>query len=83
MNENLIINLTIKPKTNSHSEITITDAINFFNNVSITEDEIKNKQPRYNALTKLAIQEARDIMNGKVQPKVYHSLEELFEDNLM
>ena len=41
------------------------------------------KQPRYNHQTELAIQEAREIMNGKVQPKVYHSLEELFEDNLM
>lgn len=83
MNENLIINLTIKPKTNSHSEITITDAINYLINISITTDKIKNKQSQYNHQTKLAIQEAREIMNGKVQPKVYHSLEELFEDNLM
>ena len=83
MNENLIINLTIKPKTNSHSEITVTDAINYLNNISITAEEIINKQPRYNHQTELAIQEAREIMNGKVQPKVYHSLEELFEDNLM
>ncbi len=83
MSENLIINLTINSKTNSHSELTITDAINYLNNSSITADEIKNKQPRYNHQTELAIQEAREIMNGKVQPKVYHSLEELFEDNLM
>ena len=39
------------------------------------------KQPRYNHQTELAIQEARDIMNGKVQPKKHHSVDELFEDN--
>ena len=39
------------------------------------------KQPRYNHQTELAIQEARDIMNGKAQPKVYHSVDELFNDN--
>ena len=33
------------------------------------------KQPRYNHQTELAIQEASDIMNGKVQPKVYHSVD--------
>ena len=38
------------------------------------------KQPRYNHQTELAIQEARDIMNGKVHPKVYHSVDELFND---
>ena len=80
MNENLIINLTIKPKTNSHSEITITDAINIFLRTSIMEGgfPFQIKQPRYNHQTELAIQEARDIMNGKVQPKIYHSVEELF-----
>ena len=80
MNENLIINLTIKPKTNSHSEITITDAINYLINISITTDKIKNKQPQYNHQTELAIQEAREIMNGKVQPKIYHSVDELFNE---
>ena len=80
MNENLIINLTIKPKINSHSEITITDAINYLNNIFITTDKIKNEQPRYNHQTELAIQKAREIMNNKVQPKVYHSVDELFNE---
>ncbi len=38
------------------------------------------KQPHYNHQTELAIQEARDIMNGKVQSKVYHSVDELFNE---
>ena len=82
MNENLIINLTIKPKKNSHSEITVTDAINIFLRTSIMEGgfPFQIKQPRYNHQTELAIQEAREIMNGKVQPKVYHSVDELFNE---
>ena len=37
------------------------------------------KQPRYNTETEAAIQEARDIMSGKIQTKTYHSTQELFE----
>ena len=36
--------------------------------------------PRYNKETEEAIQEARDIMSGKVQAKTYSSAEELFSE---
>ena len=38
------------------------------------------KQPRYNATTEAAIQEARDIMTGKIQTKSYTSVQEMMED---
>ena len=36
------------------------------------------KQPRYNAETEAAMQEARAIMNGEVQSRGYGSARELF-----
>ena len=83
------INLRIEPSTKAQAEelfssfgITVTDAINIFLRTSIMEGgfPFQIKQPRYNHQTELAIQEARDIMNGKVQPKVYHSVDELFNE---
>ena len=83
------INLRIEPSTKAKAEalfssfgITVTDAINIFLNTSIMEGgfPFQIKQPRYNQQTELAIQEARDIMNGKFQPKVYHSVDELFNE---
>ena len=38
----------------------------------------KWKQPRYNAETEVAMQEARDIMSGKKKAKSYSSADELF-----
>ena len=38
------------------------------------------KQPPYNHQTELAIQEAREIMNGKFQLKKYYSVDELFNE---
>lgn len=38
------------------------------------------KQPGYNAETLAAMQEARDIMSGKIQTKSYNSTKEMFED---
>ena len=35
---------------------------------------------RYNKETQAAIQETRDIQNGKVQAKVYHSAQDLFDE---
>jgi hypothetical protein len=37
-------------------------------------------QPRYNAETEAAMQEARDIMSGKIQAKCYQSIREMFAD---
>ena len=38
------------------------------------------RQPRYNAETEAAMQEARDIANGKVYAKAYTSLDEFYAD---
>jgi len=41
---------------------------------------LEMKQPRYNAETEAAMQEARDIMNGKKKAKSYSSADELFTE---
>lgn len=38
------------------------------------------KQSRYNAQTEAAMQEARDIINGKTSTKRYESVRELFAE---
>ena len=38
------------------------------------------KQPRYNAETEGAMQEAREIMSGQLQAKTYPSAHALFEE---
>ena len=83
------INLRIDPSTKEQAEtlfssfgISVTDAINIFLHTSIMEGgfPFQIKQPRYNHETELAIQEARDIISGKIQAKSYNSLEELLND---
>ena len=53
-------------------------------NLRIRIDEnvlpFESRQPRYNAETEAAIQEARDIMSGKIQTKTYSSLAEFYAD---
>lgn len=81
------INLRIEPSTKAQAEalfssfgITVTDAINIFLNTSIMEGgfPFQIKQPRYNHQTEVAIQEARDILAGKVQTESYTSVDDLF-----
>ena len=83
------INIRIDPETKLNAEklfssfgITITDAINIFLRKSIMEGGLpfEVKQPRYNMETEAAINEARNIINGKVQAKRYSSTHELFEE---
>lgn len=83
------INLRIEPSTKEQAEalfssfgISVTDAINIFLNTSIMEGgfPFQIKQPRYNRETELAMQEARDIIAGKIQTKSYNSFEELLND---
>jgi addiction module antitoxin, relB/dinJ family len=82
------INIRIEPEVKQDAEnlfgsfgISVTDAINIFLRISIMEGGFPFivKQPRYNTETEAAIQEARDIMSGKIQTKTYHSTQELFE----
>ena len=83
------INLRIEPSTKAQAEelfssfgITVTDAINIILRTSIMEGgfPFQIKQPCYNHQTELAIQEAREILNGKVQPKIYHFVDGLFNE---
>ncbi len=83
------INLRIDPDTKAQAEslfssfgISVTDAINIFLKTSIMEGgfPFQIKQPRYNRETELAIQEARDIMAGRIQAKYYDSLAEAISE---
>ena len=64
------LNIRIDPETKSSAEnlfgmfgITVTDAVNMFLRQSIMVGGLpfELKQPRYNAVTETAMQEARDI----------------------
>lgn len=83
------INLRIEPDIKAKAEavytslgISVTDAINVFLRASIMEGgfPFQPKQPRYNRETVLAMQEARDIMAGKVETRRYRSLNDLLDD---
>ena len=43
-------------------------------------DKTANTQPEYNQITKEAVQEARDIMSGKISADIYESVEDLLTD---
>ena len=62
--------------------ITITDAINMFLHQSLLVGGLpfSLQHPRYNAETEAAMQEARDIMSGKSQAKIYLSVAEMNAD---
>ena len=83
------INLRIEPDIKAKADavyaslgLSVTDAINVFLRASIMEGgfPFQPKQPRYNRETLQAMQEARDIMAGKVEAKRYHSLNDLLYD---
>jgi DNA-damage-inducible protein J len=80
------LNIRIDPTTKSTAEalfgqfgITVADAVSIFLNKAIMEGGLpfEMKQPRYNAETEAAMQEARDIMAGKIQAKSYNSVAEM------
>lgn len=62
--------------------ITVSDVVNIFLRKSIMEGGLpfEVKQPRFNAETEAAMQEARDIANGKVKAKTYDSAEAMLKD---
>ena len=89
MTKTATINMRIEPTVKAHAEdvfssfgISITDAINIFLHASIMEGgfPFQPKQPRYNKETLLAIDEARAIMDGKMEAKRYPSLSALLKD---
>lgn len=83
------INIRIEPNIKAQADavfsslgISVTDAINVFLRASIMEGgfPFQPKQPRYNRETLAAMQEARDIMAGKIEAKRYESLSALLAD---
>ncbi|MFC2286152.1 MAG: type II toxin-antitoxin system RelB/DinJ family antitoxin [Selenomonas sp.] len=89
MTKTATINMRIEPTVKAQAEdvfssfgISITDAINIFLHASIMEGgfPFQPKQPRYSKETLLAIQEARAIMDGKMEAKRYPSLSALLKD---
>ncbi|GHV86820.1 addiction module antitoxin RelB [Spirochaetia bacterium] len=80
------LNIRIDPQTKQGAEqlfsnfgITISDAVTIFLKQSIMVGGLpfELKQPRYNAATEAAMQEARDIMSGKKNAKGYKTAREL------
>jgi len=89
MAKNANLYIRTDPETKAGAEklfatfgITISDAVNMFLRQSLLVGGLpfELRQPRYNAETEAAIQEARDIMSGKIQTKVYKSIAEMNAD---
>lgn len=89
MAKSATINVRIEPEVKANVEklfssfgITVSDAINIFLYKSLMEGGLpfEVKQPRFNAETEKAIQEARDIMSGKIKAKKYDSIDDAFKD---
>ena len=83
------INMRIEPEVKAQAEavfsdfgLSVTDAINVFLHASIMEGgfPFQPRKPRYNAETLAAMQEARDIMSGKLKAKRYASLSDVLAD---
>ena len=89
MAKTAMINIRIEPEIKADVEklfssfgITVSDAVNIFLRKSLMEGGLPFdvKQPRYNAETEAAMQEARNIAAGMVPAKRYANAKELFED---
>ena len=89
MSKTANINIRIEPEVKKEAEelfgsfgISVTDAINIFLHTSLMQGGFPFiiKQPKYNKETEETMQEARDILAGKIQAKTYHSVEELFNE---
>ena len=82
------INLRIEPETKAEAEslfssfgISVTDAINIFLNTAIMNGGFPFPivQPNFNKETEAATQEAKDIMEGKIDAQTYSSVTALFD----
>ena len=89
MSKSVNLNIRLSPEIKSNAKelfagfgITITDAINIFLNQAIMTGgfPFEIKQPKYNAQTEKAMQEAKDIMSGKIKSKSYSSLHEMIDE---
>ncbi|MDD6241067.1 MAG: type II toxin-antitoxin system RelB/DinJ family antitoxin [Eubacteriales bacterium] len=91
MSKSANINVRVDPKFKTEVEslyskfgMSVTDAINIFLHVSLMEGGLpfEVRQPRYNAETEAAMEEARSISAGKIPAKKYSSAEEMIKDVL-
>ena len=82
------INVRIEPEVKQQAEdlfgsfgISVTDAINIFLHTSIMEGgfPFTIRQPRFSPETLAAIQEARNIMSGKIKAKSYKTTDEFLQ----
>ncbi|MBQ4381605.1 MAG: type II toxin-antitoxin system RelB/DinJ family antitoxin [Oscillospiraceae bacterium] len=62
--------------------MTLPEAVNIFfeNSLLVGGLPFNVRLPGYNRETEAAIQEAREIMSGKIPAKAYGSAQELFEE---
>ena len=62
--------------------MTLPEAVNIFfeNSLLVGGLPFSVRLPRYNRETEDAMQEARDIMSGRIPSKTYHSAQELFNE---
>ena len=62
--------------------LTLPEAVNIFfeNSLLVGGLPFNVRLPHYNRETEKAMQEAKDIMSGKVSAKSYSSVRELFEE---
>ena len=62
--------------------MTLPEAVNtsFENSLLVGGLSFNVRLPRYNRETEMAIQEARNILSGKVEMKSYSSAKELFDE---
>jgi len=83
------LHIRIDPETKRSAErlfaafgITISDAVTMFLRQSLFVRGLpfELRQPRYNAETETAIQEAREIMMGNIEAKIYSSVAEMNAD---
>ena len=83
------INVRTDPNIKENAEnlfsslgMTVAEAINIFLHQSLLTGGLpfEVRQPRYNAETLAALQEARDIASGRIRTKTYSSARELFDE---
>jgi len=83
------LHIRIDPETKSNAEqlfssfgITISDAVVMFLRQSLMVNGLpfELRQPRFNAETEAAIQEANDIIAGKIKTKTFSSLPAFYAD---
>lgn len=89
MSKTAAISMRVDPQIKSEAEsvfsnfgLTLAEAITVFLHKSIMEGGLPFdvRQPRYNVETEKAMQEARDIMSGKIEAVGYDSVDALFAD---